>query len=120
MISLEYDHTLRTLDDTTTYIIYYTLTTYLPQCDNFATTYDKCDTKDTLCDDCDDTCAMVLKNFRMSVTNFYIVMSNYLHEDNPLKPPKQSYTHYMTVNMRKYDIYRMKRKGGMTLAICKQ
>lgn len=37
-------------------------------------TSDKCDTKDTLCDDRNDTCATVLKTLEMSETDVYKVI----------------------------------------------
>lgn len=40
--------------------------------------YNKCDTKDTLCDDRDDTCATVLKILEMSVIEVYTVISTHL------------------------------------------
>lgn len=48
------------------------------------TAYDKCDTKDTLCDDGDDTRAIVLKTLKMSAKDVYMVRLTHLHKGSPL------------------------------------
>ena len=85
-----------------------------------------CDTKDTLCDDHDDTCATVLKTLEMSKTYVYMVISTHFHKDNHLKPPKQAYTHWATVDMWKDDIFlflkngpkHLEKKNRMDLNVC--
>ena len=77
-------------------------------------TYDKCNTKDTLCDDHDDTYETMLKNLGMSATDVYMVRSNHLHKDKPLKTPKKTYTHCATTNMQKYNIFSFLAKGTKT------
>lgn len=47
--------------------------------------YPKCDTKYTLCNDNDDTCATVLKNLEVSETHVYMVRVTHLQKDHPLK-----------------------------------
>jgi len=51
------------------------------------TTYDKCDTKDTLCDDRDDTCAIVLETLEMSAIDVCMVILIHFHKGSPLKSP---------------------------------
>lgn len=68
-----------------------------------AATYDKCDTKDTLCNDCDETCATMLKTLEMSAMEVYMVRQTHLRNDSFVKPPKQAYVHYTTLNILKYD-----------------
>lgn len=99
---LDYDNTLRTFYDRT-YIIQNTWTAYFAQCDNFATTYAKCDTEDTLCEDHDDTCAIVLKILEMSATHVYMVRPTHLRKYYPLKPSKLAFIWYVTLDVRKYD-----------------
>lgn len=78
-------------------------------------TYDKFDTKDTLCDDRDNTCATLLTTLGMSVMNVYMVISTHLHKDNPLKPPKQAYINRVTINMWKDNIFPFLQKGPQNL-----
>lgn len=59
----------------------------------------------------------MLKILGMSVTSVYMVISTRFHKYKPLKPPKWSYTHRVTTNMCKYNIYYMKRKGRVTPTI---
>ena len=66
-------------------------------------TYAKCDTKDTLCDDNDDTCETMLKMLEMSVMEVYMVISTHFQKENLLKPSKQAYVHCATLNMREDD-----------------
>lgn len=66
------------------------------------------------------TCVTVLKTLEMSATSVYMVRSTHFHKDKPMKPPKWAYTHCATTNIRKDDIYYMKRKGRVTLVICER
>ena len=119
---LEHDHTLISLENITKN----TQTkwkTYFPQCNKFATTHSKCENKDTLCDNSDDTCATLLKTLGMSATNVYMAKSIHFHKYNPWTPPKEPYTHYVMDNMWKDDIFlflwkglgHLKKKHGMDL-----
>ena len=58
-----------------------------PLCDNFMTSYDKCDTKRTLYDDRDNTCATVLKTLEMSVAGTHKVIKTHLHKYDLLEQP---------------------------------
>ena len=55
------------------------MNTYILQCNNFATTYTKCNTKGTLCEYCDQTCVTVLETSEMSVIDDFMVRPNHLH-----------------------------------------
>lgn len=54
------------------------------------TNYDKCNTKDTLCDDCDNTCATVLETLEMSAIDVYMIKTTHLHKYDLLKPLEQA------------------------------
>lgn len=79
------------------------MNTYFPQCDNLSTTYNKCDTKNTLCKDNDNTCVTMLKTLEMSAIDVYMVISTHSHKYDLLKPPKQDYVHHVTLNLQKDD-----------------
>ena len=68
-------------------------------------TYTKCDTKDTLCDNHDDTCTTVLETLEMSAIHVYMVRPTHLHKGHPLKPPKLAFMHCVTLHMLIDDIY---------------
>jgi len=63
-----------------------------------ATTNNKCDNKDTLCDDNDNTCATMLITLEMSAMVVYMIISSHFHKDNLLKPPKQVYVHRVALS----------------------
>lgn len=62
-------------------------------------TYDKWDTKDTLCDDRDKTSKKMLKTLGMIVKDVYMVRSTHFHKYKQLKPPKKNYIHCVTRNI---------------------
>ncbi|MCY6488469.1 homeobox domain-containing protein, partial [Actinobacillus pleuropneumoniae] len=73
------------------------------QCNNFAMTYAKCDTKDTICNDYEDTCASMLETLEMSETHVYMVIKTHLHKYYPSKQQKISFVQRATLDMRKVD-----------------
>lgn len=73
-------------------------------------TYAKCDTKDKLCNDRDNTCVTMLETLEMSAIHVYMVITSHFHKDYPLKPPKLAFVCCATLHMLKDDIYYMKRK----------
>lgn len=48
----------------------------------------KCDTKGTLCNNIDDTCAIVLETLEMSAKHFYMIITTHYHKKFPLKQAK--------------------------------
>ncbi len=92
-----------------------TLGTSFPQCDNIATIHSKCNTKDTLCDDHDDTCAIMLKNLEMSVADVYIVRKTRIHKYKPLKLLEKVCKHGKIVkhSKRRQLIQQAKRVKGL-------
>jgi len=64
-----------------------------------ATTYAKCDTNNTLCDDHDDTCVTMLETLEMSVTHVYMVIPTHLRKDYLSKPLKLAFVQHATVDM---------------------
>ncbi len=64
------------------------MNTYISQCNNFATTHTKCDTKDILRDESGDTCATVLETLKMSEKHVYMIGTTHYHIDYPLKQNK--------------------------------
>ena len=83
----KHDHTLISLDDTTQNT-QNTWTTYFPQCNNIAIAHSKCDTKDTLCDDNDDTCAIMCETLEMNAEHVYMIITTQYHKDFPSKQTK--------------------------------
>lgn len=79
------------------------MNTIFSQHDKFVMTYTKCETKDTLCDDCDNTYVAMLETLEISVTHVYMVRPINFHKYYPLKPQKVSFVHCETVHMLKYD-----------------
>lgn len=68
----QHDHTLRAIDDTRL-ITQKTRKTWSPQCNDNMITFPKCDTKDTLCNDNDDTCVTMHETFIMSLIYVYMI-----------------------------------------------
>jgi len=66
---------------------------------------DKCDTKDTLYDDCEDTYARMLKILEMSVTHVYMVIPTLLDKNYPLKSPKLVFMWCTALFMQKYNTF---------------
>lgn len=89
-------------------------------------TYTKCDTKDTLCDDPNNTCATVLETLEMCVIHVYMVRKTHLHKGYPLKPSKLHFVHCATLHILKDDslIFLQMRQGDLekthaiTLNVC--
>jgi len=77
--------------------------TYFPQCDNFAIIDTKCDTKDTLCNDHDDTCATMLETLEMSVIEVFMIRTTHLHKNYPLNTPRLACVQCATLNMLEVD-----------------
>ena len=89
-------------------------------------TYTKCDTKDTLCDDHDDTCVIVLETLEISVIHVYKVTKTHLHKRYPLKPPKLAFVYFVTLHMLKDEALiffqmgegKLEKKHAKTLNSC--
>lgn len=67
--------------------------------------YEKCDTKDVLCGDHDDTCATVLKTLEMSAIVTYKVGTTHLHKDDLLEPIEQAYAQDTIASMLKHKLF---------------
>lgn len=85
---LDCDHTLKRLDEKE-WITKNTWTKYFPQWEKISS--NKCDTNDTLCNNCDDTHGTILKTLEMRVTRVYMVRKHHLCKYYPLKPPKLAF-----------------------------
>lgn len=84
-----HDNKLGTIDDTT-FITQKTRTIWFPQCYSNATYLSKCNTKDTLWKESDDTCVAVHETLGMSVKHFCITSRTHQHQIFPLKQAKTS------------------------------
>ena len=74
-------------------------------------TYDNCNTKDTLCDDRDKNCVIMLETLEMNVKDVCMVILTHSHKYNPLKLEKQDSTHYATTNIQKDGIFPFLKRG---------
>lgn len=84
MMRLKYEYTLRTIDDEKL-ITRNTRTRYFPQCNDIATTSPKCNTKATICDDSEDTCATIHETWGMNVKDVYMTSRIHQNQSYPLK-----------------------------------
>jgi len=82
------------------------------------TTFPKHDTKGTLCDNGDDTCATMLETLGMSAINLYMIRMTHYIQVYPLKQAKTTFLWCATLAMPKDNIFNSKRKVQTTLEKC--